>query len=201
MACVLDEYAKKGIVSVVDWDGGLYVSVEEIRSANMFAALQDCIYRAMYKHQYVAFFDIDEYFVPTEHATLIDLAREVWKKNENDDVISVTFLNQFFYEQWPDDAQANSSQLVTMKKTRKSTEFFKQGVRCKYICKPEEVVEAGNHWFWQQRFSWQHHVTLTAKEGVMHHYRKCENGKNDYVKKTRPSTGPCGSGKVHSQMR
>jgi len=43
----------------------------------MFAALNDCLYRNMYKSKYVAFLDIDEIIVPRQNYTLIQLIKYV----------------------------------------------------------------------------------------------------------------------------
>ena len=43
-------------------------SKKEVRVENMFAALNDCLYRTMYRYRYALLVDVDEYIVPRQHA-------------------------------------------------------------------------------------------------------------------------------------
>jgi Glycosyltransferase family 92 len=173
VSCVMKEYAEQGLVTLIDWTGGPYKSVDEIRSENMFAALNDCLYRGMYKHKYLILFDLDEYLIPKKHNDLIDLTKDEEKKEAN--LATLLFQNAFFYLQWPDDPGAKKSQLITVAKTRRVIDLDLPGVRSKYICKPEEVVEAGNHYLWEARTSQMKQVPINPDTGLSHHYRiKCE---------------------------
>lgn len=60
-----------------------------------------------------------------------------------------------------------------------------QKQRSKYICKPESVIEAGNHFVWEfcpGRGS----LNVPADAAILHHYRVCEFGGDDCIK--TPST-------------
>jgi hypothetical protein len=178
VSCVMKEYAEEGLVTVIDWTSGPYKSVDEIRSENMLAALNDCFYRGMYKHKYLAYFDLDEYLIPKKHDDLIDLMKDFEKKEAN--LASLTFLNVFFYLQWPDDPEAKNSQLITIAKTRRkiSINAFLNEFKSKYICKPEELVEGGGHYLWETRTSQMKQITLNPDTGLTHHYRIiCETNK------------------------
>lgn len=158
-----------------NWDCDSYKSEVDIRTNNIFAALNDCLYRGMYKHKYLAFFDFDEFLIPNKHKNLIDLMQEM-EKNESY-LASLTFRNAFFYLQWPDDPDAKESQLITVKKTRRKIDLNPSGDRSKYICKPEEVLEVGNHLVWEARTSQMKQLDLDPEEGFLHHYRaECEFG-------------------------
>lgn len=75
-SCLLQEYINEGVVSVLSWDLPIQ-SKTEIRTEGMFAALNDCLYRNMYRYSYIAFIDIDEFIVPRFNFTLMDLIRFV----------------------------------------------------------------------------------------------------------------------------
>lgn len=68
---------------------------------------------------------------------------------------SYSFQNAFFYLQWGDDDtvyetnDAVATNLVTLKKTRRRSKLHPHKQRSKYICRPELVVEAGNHFVWE----------------------------------------------------
>ena len=52
-----------GVATVLPWQLDL-ISQKEIRTEGLFAALNDCLYRSMYKFQYTAMVDFDEVIVP-----------------------------------------------------------------------------------------------------------------------------------------
>lgn len=55
--------AISGIATVLPWQLDL-ISQREIRTEGLFAALNDCLYRSMYRFQYTAMVDFDEVIVP-----------------------------------------------------------------------------------------------------------------------------------------
>lgn len=98
-----------------------------------------------------------------------------------------SFQNAFFYLQWADDPSVKYSQtpeeaaLITLKKTRRKVRLHPHKQRSKYICKPENVVEAGNHFVWE--FMPGHGaLNVPADAAILHHYRVCEFGGDDCVK-------------------
>lgn len=50
-------------------------SQKEIRTEGLFAALNDCLYRTMYRYNYLALVDLDEFIVPRVNDTLQELLR------------------------------------------------------------------------------------------------------------------------------
>ena len=99
---------------------------------------------------------------------------------------SYSFQNAFFYLQWDDDPLTKisknlDSKLVTMKKTKRKAKLHPHKQRSKYICRPEFVIEAGNHFVWE--FLPGHGtINVPADSAILHHYRICEFGGNDCVK-------------------
>lgn len=100
---------------------------------------------------------------------------------------SYSFQNAFFYLQWGDaDWVYNSydsvaTNLITLKKTRRKSKLHPHKQRSKYICKPELVVEAGNHFVWE--FIPGHGTyNVPADAAILHHYRICEFGGDDCIK-------------------
>lgn len=99
---------------------------------------------------------------------------------------SYSFQNAFFYLQWEDDPLTKTSQdldskLITMRKTKRKSKLHPHKQRSKYICRPEYVIEAGNHFVWE--FLPGHGtINVPADSAILHHYRICEFGGNDCVK-------------------
>lgn len=48
-------------------------SQKEIRTEGLFAALNDCLYRTMYRYKYLALVDLDEFIIPRHTDTLNEL--------------------------------------------------------------------------------------------------------------------------------
>lgn len=73
--CALKYYESKDLVTVLPWHHLDMISQREIRTEGLFAALNDCLYRSMYKYEYVALVDLDEYIMPKHNDTIIGLLR------------------------------------------------------------------------------------------------------------------------------
>ena len=91
-----------------------------------------------------------------------------------------SFQNAFFYLQFADDQEAGSPMRV-LRKTRRKSKFNPQKQRSKYICVPRNVKEAGNHFIWE--FGRGSNLNVPTKYGYLHHYRVCEFGGDDCIRK------------------
>lgn len=60
--------------------------------------------------------------------------------------------------------------LITQRKTRRRAKLHPQKQRSKYICKPDAVVEAGNHFVWEF-ITGRGSLNVPADAGILHHYR------------------------------
>lgn len=69
---------------------------------------------------------------------------------------------------------------MTMKKTRRRVKLNPHKQRSKYIAKPKNVVEVGNHFVWQF-FSNQNTLNVPPDIAILNHYRVCEFGGDDCV--------------------
>ncbi|XP_022220076.2 uncharacterized protein LOC111072476 [Drosophila obscura] len=180
-------------VSILPWNLRMR-SQKEIRTEGLFAALNDCLYRTMYRYKYLALVDLDEFIVPRYSDTLNELIGSLNQRFRNRNTGAYSFQNAFYYLQFTDDPLASSgivggneqlanvrASLVTQRKTRRRFKLHPQKQRSKYICKPEAVVEAGNHFVWE--FSpGQVSLNVPPKEAILQHYRVCEFGGNDCIK-------------------
>lgn len=101
-----------------------------------------------------------------------------------------SFQNAFFYLQFMDDelmyekTSSNPtlrSALITQRKTRRRSKLHPQKQRSKYICKPEAVIEAGNHFVWEF-VPGKGSLNVPADSAILHHYRVCEFGGDDCIK-------------------
>ncbi|XP_017047978.1 uncharacterized protein LOC108092756 [Drosophila ficusphila] len=180
-------------VSILPWNLRMR-SQKEIRTEGLFAALNDCLYRTMYRYKYLALVDLDEFIVPRYSDTLNDLIGSLNQRFRNRNTGAYSFQNAFYYLQFADDSLASSgieggneqlasvrASLVTQRKTRRRYKLHPQKQRSKYICKPEAVVEAGNHFVWEFAPG-KGSLNVPPKEAILQHYRVCEFGGNDCIK-------------------
>ncbi|XP_058820002.1 uncharacterized protein LOC131682502 isoform X2 [Topomyia yanbarensis] len=176
-------------VNILPWNLRMR-SQKEIRTEGLFASLNDCLYRSMYRYSHVALIDLDEFIIPHHNDTLIDLINWLSKRINSRNTGAYSFQNAFFYLQFSDDSlifEDNSEQanlraaLTTQRKTRRRSKLHPQKQRSKYICRPEAVIEAGNHFVWEfcpGRGS----LNVPADAAILHHYRVCEFGGDDCIK-------------------
>ncbi|XP_060521454.1 beta-1,4-galactosyltransferase galt-1 [Cylas formicarius] len=184
--CLLRDYIARGVVTVLPWNLKIE-SQKEIRTEGLFAALNDCLYRTMYKFTHALLIDFDEYVIPKHNDTLPQLIDYLGHRLNTASTGSFSFQNAFFYLQWSDDDDVYdftdpiSPNLVTLKKTRRKTKLHPHKQRSKYICRPELTVEAGNHFIWE--FIPGHGtLNVPADAAILHHYRICEFGGDDCIK-------------------
>lgn len=74
VACILKRYIAEGVVTVLPWKLNM-ASQKEIRTEGLFAALNDCLYRSMYKFSHVLLIDLDEFIMPRNNDTLPQLIK------------------------------------------------------------------------------------------------------------------------------
>ncbi|XP_055546069.1 uncharacterized protein LOC129730620 isoform X2 [Wyeomyia smithii] len=176
-------------VNILPWNLRMR-SQKEIRTEGLFASLNDCLYRSMYRYSHVALIDLDEFIIPHNNDTLIDLINWLSKRINNRNTGAYSFQNAFFYLQFADDSLMYDdgtsridlrAALTTQRKTRRRSKLHPQKQRSKYICRPEAVIEAGNHFVWEfcpGRGS----LNVPTDAAILHHYRVCEFGGDDCIK-------------------
>lgn len=166
-------------IDILPWDLKMR-SQKEIRTEGLFAALNDCLYRSMYKYSHVLMIDLDEFIVPRQNRTLTDLIRWLTKRINGKTTGSFSFQNAFFYLQFPDDDDASALDegrsdvaraLLTQRKTQRRKKLHPQKQRSKYICRPDAVIEAGNHFVWEFVPGRGGTLNVNADVGILHHYR------------------------------
>ncbi|XP_015904753.1 beta-1,4-galactosyltransferase galt-1 [Parasteatoda tepidariorum] len=181
--CILKKYVTEGVVTVLPWQLDI-VSQKEIRTEGLFAALNDCLYRTMYRFRYVLMIDLDEYVIPHKNNSLKVMLEYLLRKNP-DRTGAFSFQNAFFYLQWPDDSSAVSLpyKLLTLQKTTRKSKFHAHKQRSKCVILPERVVEMGNHFVWEF-ITGKTMMNIPPDVGFLHHYRVCEFGGNDCINTT-----------------
>lgn len=165
--CLLRHYARNSsLITVLPWHRLDMKSQQEIRTEGIFASLNDCLYRTMYRFKYVAMIDLDEFLVPHLDDDLKMLLKRLTSlPMARDRAGAFSFQNAFFYLQWPDDpkyAELSGKQtstssataakadhlpvyLTTLAKSRRKAIAHSHRQRSKLILLPDATVEVGNH--------------------------------------------------------
>ncbi|XP_060802828.1 uncharacterized protein LOC106142594 [Amyelois transitella] len=170
VACVLDYYQRRGLITLMPWKLPL-VSLVEIRTQGQFAAFNDCLYRSMRTADWLLVIDVDELVLPRLDRTIPDMlsiARSKYRWNMKTPS-AFLFRNSFFYLHWMDDPD-NKAPLLTARKTRRRATPLPVKNRSKYAVRPRDVLELGNH------FVWEHapgalSAGMAPERALLHHYR------------------------------
>ncbi|KAK2714536.1 hypothetical protein QYM36_008932 [Artemia franciscana] len=179
--CILREYMKKGEVTMLPWKLNI-ISQKQIRTEGLFASLNDCVYRNMFKSEYLLLIDLDEFILPHMNNTYMEMLDFLHTKSKKEKIGAYSFQNGFFYQQFPRDTSVNLPiDLLTQIKTQRRKKLHPHKQRSKYICKPNFIQEAGNHFIWEFEAG-KGTVQVPPDVGYLHHYRVCEFGGDDCVK-------------------
>ncbi|CAL1277963.1 unnamed protein product [Larinioides sclopetarius] len=203
---LLRYYVKQNVVTVLPWSLPI-LSQKEIRTEAIFSSLNDCVFRTMYLFHYVILLDFDEYIVPRDHESYLDMLHQLEEDNKHirGQPGSFVFKNVFFYLYWENDTTVYGIEpekppqwvpyLITQYKTRRLSSAMKIGSRSKYIVVPERIVEVGNHVVWRHT-SGSRAISVPDTMALLHHYRICEFGgfsclkKGSLVDRTATKFGP-----------
>ena len=156
--CLLRHYATTtDRITVLPWHRLDMKSQQEIRTEGIFASLNDCLYRTMYRFKYVAMIDLDEFLIPHQDDDLkVLLSRLTSLPLAKNRAGAFSFQNAFFYLQWPDDPKYSQLSgvptanhlpvyLTTLAKSRRKAIAHSHRQRSKLILLPDATVEVGNH--------------------------------------------------------
>ncbi|GFY54159.1 glycosyltransferase family 92 protein [Trichonephila inaurata madagascariensis] len=203
---LLRYYMSQNIVTVLPWSLPI-LSQKEIRTEAIFSSLNDCVFRTMYLFHYVILLDFDEYIVPREHESYLDMLHQLEEDNKHirGRPGSFVFKNTFFYLYWENDTTVYGVEperppqwvpyFLTQYKTRRLSSSMKVGSRSKYIVVPERILEVGNHVVWRHT-SGSRAISVPDTVALLHHYRICEFGgfsclkKENLVDRTAIKFGP-----------
>jgi hypothetical protein len=114
----------------------------------------DCLYRNIYRYQYVALLDIDEVIMPLKRDNWVDMMRDVEEealKTHNDSRASVNFRNAYFLDEMLDAHQPGGffrdipPYLHMMQHVYRSANYTKPGQYVKCFHDPEKVLILHNH--------------------------------------------------------
>lgn len=199
VACLLRQFESRRIVTLLPWQGLRVKSQIDIRTQNLFAALNDCSMRLVGRYRYAAMIDLDELIVPRIDMSLVRLLARLRSLDRLRPMAGAySFQNAFFYMGWPDDSAHSNRSLTTVKslsishrddwpvpivlrKTMRRSDLHPHRQRSKLIVRPDALLEVGNHFVWQFVAGFGA-VHVNSRAAMLHHYRVCEFGGDKCLK-------------------
>jgi len=162
---VLDYYSKKGLVDVTPislpgYQPNLPVlqhmylkSKLNNKRQNELIPYNDCLYRNLYRYDYIALLDIDEVITPIKHNNWADMMEEVIEtslKVKNETRASWNFRNVYFMDEMLDAHEHNHFKdipeyLHIMQHVYRSANYTKPGQYVKCFHNPQKALILHNH--------------------------------------------------------
>ena len=168
----LQDYTNKGIVELVDWN----VRTKLLFYRGQKAAINDCLYRNMYKTKYLVFLDIDELIVPKLDHNWTALMNRIDKDEKH---AYFSFRNAFFHNEHQPLKQFSEQHKLPCSNIsipryytnwKRSKAAQPHGRRSKYIVKPETANITDVH-FVKDLLAGFTVYEVEEEIGLMHHYR------------------------------
>ncbi len=178
----LRNYIQDGVIDVINWTlpdvkMSSAPGEEGVHYFGQLAALNDCLYRNIYKTRYVVYLDLDEVIVPKNQKFWMNLIRSIPNGPEETGPCSYLFPNVFFRTDWPEDPHSEPDvkeyQIKPLLYTKREKQVWTHGLRSKYIANVNRLEIAGVHFPWKcLRSEYNYHIS--KDQGLLHHYRAWE---------------------------
>lgn len=135
------------------------------------ASVQHCIYRNRGKAKYVFPITTEDFLVPRQHFSLVELMNElntVAKKK----VGSYLFRQSKFCSKENITPKKNDIQLESSKKFFREDKIRLAKQRLRYMAKPKSVIEGGVHFIHKHKEGWRS-ASVPWQLALIHHYTSC----------------------------
>jgi len=163
---VLDHYVQKGIVDLTPLSlpgyqpnlpglQHLYLKSKlNNKRQNELIPYNDCLYRNMYRYEYIALLDIDEVIMPLDHTNWADMMEDVVTaslKVKNESRASYNFRNVYFMDEMTDKHEHHTHfkdippYLHMLQHVYRSANYTKPGQYVKCFHNPEKALILHNH--------------------------------------------------------
>ncbi len=190
---VLRHYEHTKVADVIQWGlpnvkGYFSSRLVDAHYYGQLAAINDCLYRNIYRSDFLAFIDLDEYLVPTHFKAwneIIEFTKGTSTKRDNQ-LCAFIFQNAFFRLDWQLDPKTSANDtikrfhLTTLQVTKREHRILPHGYRSKYILDTRHADIAGIHFPWSCLNVAQDQiedslVNVDMQHGLLHHYRRWDD--------------------------
>lgn len=185
---VLDYYAKRGIVEVIQWRLPMAVDTfpkteqpSEIHYFGQVAALNDCLYRNKRISEFVVNIDLDEFIIP--HGRTVNW-KEMIKEVDTVKAKVFVFKNTHFRKDWNNKhteakrktnliEKARQFNLTTLQTCKREQKIDIKGIRSKYMVRTHGVHYLMIHFVLGLPLTMD--ITVSETIGLLHHYKGFDN--------------------------
>ena len=182
---VLSDYSSRGEIEVIPislpdhqpnlpWLQHLFIKSKLIhKRQNEIVPYNDCLYRNMYRYEYITLLDTDEVIVPTNHSNWSDLMKDLVRTTGNK--TSWAFRNVYFFDDFLEKNEGGHipdipPYLHMMQHVYRSDRHTPPGHYIKAFHDPQKVLTLHNHFPFSCLGGCRHHSVDTSL-GQLQHYR------------------------------
>ena len=164
-----ERYSKDGTLEMFQWRE-MYMNKIVHYNAQLLAT-QDCMYRNMYRVEYLIITDLDELIIPLKHTNYVDMIKS--ERSHSQDMHSFGFLNRFFaVNETPAPTLPNCSGLALPKYFHRTYQLkcaYDYSFRPKYIVIPYLIIHVAVHDVCQATRGRPHSVSPAV--AILGHFR------------------------------
>ena len=176
---VLKHYETQGMVKVHNAPPPLPSWDYWPKKLAVIAALNDCMYRNMYRYNHTIVIDFDEVIVPQKHLTYDEMFENInsFHKGKHANRPALQFRNAYFFLDLPPDEDLPKA--LTSQRYRHRTKISPPGYSVKSITNPRKCVVMMNHYCRNTLPGNKGKLSMDIdpKFGLNQHYKKCHLGK------------------------
>jgi len=179
----LQEYVQRGIVDVQKWDMPSDIALV-VYYHGQIMAINDCLYRIMYRSKYLAILDLDEFIVPMRSDSWLSMLHGINSDThkDSDQIASYSFRNRFFQTTSPKFPPFSNSErrFKTLTLMQADRRLFPHTVRSKVMARPERFVVWHVHELLDSSLVRRGdiNVIVDTKHGQLFHYKRGITVKN-----------------------
>ena len=181
----IHSFQQDGVLDFYDWYHPLVQKIGDEPFFGNFVLNNDCLYRYMYRSDYIIITDLDEVVVPDErYGTLPVLLSQISQPN----ISQYTLRRVCFPDNWPSDPLWINNSIVqdyhirTLLQTKRDDDEIEMQ-RPKSILKPEDIAIADNHDRSEVLYGTVNIVSRNQTK--IYHYRNTERKKRKLRKTVR----------------
>ena len=169
--CLQERYSKDGALNLEIFHWREMYKHKILHYNGQLLAIHDCMYRNMYRAEYLIVTDLDELIIPFKQSNYMEMIKSY---KANPDTHSFRFLNRFFaINDTPPPTLPDCNGTLTLPKyfhrTHQLRCTYNINLRPKYIMRPQLVIQVAVHGVCQVIRGREYRVS--ANNAILGHYR------------------------------
>lgn len=204
----LESYAERGFVEMYAFTPPV---LDGLHYHGQILSITECVYRTMYRTEYLINQDIDEVIVPVNASDWQTMLNDIHTRVGPDyaeQIASYSFQNQFFPLQAADDPAYSKMFLVkrynikALLKTSKNPYVHPHSSRSKVMARPERILIWHVHLIYKENLIGRNDTiyNVTQNEALLHHYRSWRLDQNLTIEYRMHRYAPLMTERIHFGM-